>query len=549
MGLSRFLIVLLATSGGALSAAEQDAAPSGTAVAQQELLEQGKQIYLHGKLPNGDSIRARVRGDITLQGSQYACAGCHRRSGLGSIEGDNVIPPVIGNSLFSPRVTHMHKQFTALGMPNETRPAYTTQLLARALREGIDPAGRRLSPLMPRFALTDSDVNAVAAYLSSLSVGLPPGIDDQAIHFATIATPGNEAARNAMLGIFTAFFDVKNERTRREISRSQRQFYDNAWLYESYRPWELHVWELSGPEQSWPAQLQRLYTEQPVFAVLGGVGSGDWLGVHRFCEEQELPCLLPNIPFPPEQADRDFYSVYFSRGVALEAQTLATVLSAAEQPPKSMLQVRRDNPAAHAAAATLRQALKGEAKVTLTDLVLEQEEAASAGFWSELAREHGDSTWVLWLPGEDLEGLATLPATNPATIYLSATLNRDLTLLQQHPLHQRFTLLSPYLPPGKEANTLGVRALANRHKLPPGEWHVQSSSYLAASLAAETLKQMRSDLSRDYFIERIEHMMEDMVNSSLYPRLSLAPGQRFAAKGCYVWEMGKDFASAKWVVP
>ena len=59
---------------------------------------------------------------------------------------------------------------------------------------------------------------------------------------------------------------------------------------------------------------------------------------------------------------------------------------------------------------------------------------------------------------------------------------------------------------------------------------------------------------RDYLIERIEDMLSHRVLSGLYPRLGLAPGQRFASKGGYIVHL-TEFAGTQiaadtdWVVP
>lgn len=541
--------LLIGIGSGAALAEERTAPMDGEPLSQQELLEAGKKIYLSGVLPDGEGIRAKVRGDVTLHGSQYACANCHRRSGIGSSEGGDLVPPVIGPSLFSPRVSGLHEKYTSAGMHTETRPAYTTETLGKALREGIDPTGRRLASLMPRFVLTDGEVLALSTYLASLTVALPPGVDEHVIHFATITTPGNDIARTAMLDVFNEFFRDKNAGTRNEIRRAQFAPFHKEWMYSAYRRWKLHVWDLSGPEQSWAAQLEALYAKQSVFALLGGVGSGNWQSIHRFCEEHELPCLMPLIPRPPAQADGDFYSIYFSRGVELEALALAKTLAAGTQLSQRAIQVLRDTPEARAAAETLRRALQEDGNTTVTDIVLETGQVLSADFWSTLARKHRDSAWVLWLDDADLQRLASSAADKPAAIYVSATLQRDITALRQHPLHSRFTLLSPYQPPGDEANTLRFRSWARVRKLPLSDLHTQSASFFTATLAGESLMHLRGNFSREYFIERIEHMMDNMINPSLYPRFSLAPGQRFAAKGCYVWGMGKPFDTAQWVVP
>lgn len=542
---SLWLCFLLLAGSGELAADQHDS-PIEDARSRQELLETGMQIYRHGIVSRGEDISAKVRGDVALRGRQYACVNCHRRSGIGSSEGGDQIPPIIGSVLFSPQVSGLHEWYTTEGMRRDARPAYTTETLGRALRQGIDPAGRTLSPLMPRFALTDSEVRALSTYLASLTVVTPPGIDKEEIHFATITAPGSTAAGDATREVFDTFFRMKNAGTRNENRRAQNAPIHKEWSYQSYRRWKLHEWKLIGPEQSWPAQLLAYYRSQPVFAVLGGTGSGNWQGVHAFCEQQELPCILPNIASPPSQADRDFYSVYFSRGVELEAEVLAGLL--AETP--TVIQVRRDTADARAAAGALRTKLaKIQAATAIEDIVVPEGGTLSSYDWSSLAAKQRNAIWVLWLDGDDLKTLATADAGQPAAIYLSATLLGDTAASLQHPLRQRFTLLSPHLPPENAKNARRFLAWARIRDLPVSDLHIQSATFLAATITGEALMHMRGNFSQEYFLERIEHSMESMINPSLYPRLSLAPGQRFAAKGCYVWEMGKDFATAQWVVP
>jgi len=91
----------------------------------------------------------------------------------------------------------------------------------------------------------------------------------------------------------------------------------------------LHVWKLTGPANTWEPQLQEHLAAEPVFAVLSGIGGKTWAPVHRFCEQAELPCLFPNVELPVV-AESDFHSLYFSRGVLLEAGLIAHQLQ--EQP-------------------------------------------------------------------------------------------------------------------------------------------------------------------------------------------------------------------------
>jgi hypothetical protein len=59
-------------------------------------------------------------------------------------------------------------------------------------------------------------------------------------------------------------------------------------------------------------------------------------------------------------------------------------------------------------------------------------------------------------------------------------------------------------------------------------------------LVDEAVEQITQHYSQDYLIERVEDMMGNFSNSSMFPRISLGPGQRFAAKGCYIQRVGTD---------
>jgi len=67
--------------------------------------------------------------------------------------------------------------------------------------------------------------------------------------------------------------------------------------------------------------------------------------------------------------------------------------------------------------------------------------------------------------------------------------------------------------------------------VPPADERIQANTYFAATIAGDALAHMDENFSRDYFIERVEHMTEQSLFPSVYPRLSLGPGQRFASRG------------------
>lgn len=50
----------------------------------------------------------------------------------------------------------------------EEHPPYTEETIKRAIREGIDPAGEPLDLTMPRWKMTDMDLDDVVEYLKTL---------------------------------------------------------------------------------------------------------------------------------------------------------------------------------------------------------------------------------------------------------------------------------------------------------------------------------------------------------------------------------------------
>ncbi|GAB4559692.1 MAG: hypothetical protein Kow0047_05720 [Anaerolineae bacterium] len=50
----------------------------------------------------------------------------------------------------------------------EEHPPYTEETLKRAIREGIDPAGNPLKWPMPRWQMSDEDLDDLVEYLKSL---------------------------------------------------------------------------------------------------------------------------------------------------------------------------------------------------------------------------------------------------------------------------------------------------------------------------------------------------------------------------------------------
>src|SRR3954469_19846202 len=113
------------------------------AAAADDDLATGRRIYAKGGA--GGEVAANFAGTTAaLPPSLRRCAGCHGADGAGTREGGVAIPPIAWRALTAPR---------GPSPARPGRPAYDEAALARALADGIDPAGRALASNMPRFQL------------------------------------------------------------------------------------------------------------------------------------------------------------------------------------------------------------------------------------------------------------------------------------------------------------------------------------------------------------------------------------------------------------
>jgi hypothetical protein len=515
----------------------------------------GERLYREGQLAAGEPLRGERAGAPPLLGRDAACQQCHRRSGLGMVEGQIIIPPIAGRVLFAPgkRIAPdsiAHSDATHLPATPPDRSAYDESTLARAIRDGIGATGQRLDYLMPRFDLDDASMHELIAYLRRLAPVRVPGVTDSELHFATIVTPDAEpVARGGMLDVLEKYFAANNAAY--YGGNAQRASGERSVRLQ--RLWLLHVWRLSGAPETWEAQLDQRMSAEPVFAVVSGLGGKNWEPVHRFCERQSVPCLLPNVDLPVVAAN-DFYPVYFSQGVLLEAQLIAARL--AQPRPDSAARVRivqvfrRDDIGA-AAAARLRAALAPGSEAV-------DHAFGPGGGPQQLTQALRDvkagDVLVLWLRAADLKALPA-PTPKNAEVYASGVMGG----LEQAPLSPAWRDIARIAYPFElpEARSLRLNyplGWFHLEKIPVVDERVQVDTYIACSVLAQTLSSMIGEYQRDYLVERVEAMLSSRLVDGYYSRLGLAPGQRYASKGGYLVRFAEPagvrvVADGNWIVP
>jgi hypothetical protein len=543
-----FALAALATQFGA--AAGERPTDSATTV--------GQAIYLRGMLGSGAPLPAsRQAGGLNTRGADAACVNCHQRSGFGATEGRNRIPPITGRYLFHPRARNMdERDLPYVEGVRANREPYTEATLARAIREGIDSEGRPLSYLMPRFALNDGDMAALIAYLKTLDAQRQPGVTDTLLHFATVVTPdADPVKRGGMLDVMDHYFAEKNARQMvpsRRLQASGRTMYSES-MYMVHRQWQLHVWELSGPASTWKAQLSQHLAKEPVLAVVSGLAGSNWAPVHEFCEEKALPCLFPNVEVPVDSAD-DFYTLYFSNGVLLEAGLIAKkiVEPGRAEAARTVHQIFRGGDSGEPAARALAAALKPQG-ITVLDHVVASD-GAGQSLPEALHKAANGQVLVLWLRSKDLAALGEAPS-GPTTVFISGLMGG----LERAPLaadwRSRTELAYPFDLPDKRRVRVDYPLgwFSIRH-IPIVAEQVQTDTYLACGLLSEVLSHMVDNFTRPYLIEQLQTMLEHRVITGYYPRLTLANHQHFASKGGYITRFAdagglRVVADGDWLVP
>ena len=137
--------------------------PSASPVASPQVLSPGQQIYLTGASANGPIPNSGPAGAMMGQGRMggVSCVDCHGEDGRGGVRammyGGVEIPDIRYSVLSSAR-----------SEDSTTEPGWTDRDIARAIRDGIEPNGEQLKAPMPRWDMTDAEIDDVITYLKEL---------------------------------------------------------------------------------------------------------------------------------------------------------------------------------------------------------------------------------------------------------------------------------------------------------------------------------------------------------------------------------------------
>ncbi|ORJ54967.1 ABC transporter substrate-binding protein [Geothermobacter hydrogeniphilus] len=528
-----------------------------------QAIKAGERMYREGILPSGKPMQALVQGDIPVDGRMFTCRNCHLRSGLGTAEGTIISLPTNGRKLF--RTLHRGSEIETnpprhlLARPfqsEDIRPTYTDESLADAIWTGRTPSGRELSASMPRYLLDPPDMDILVYYLKHLSTDFSPGVDKQTLFFATVITDEVPAKdRRSMLGVLQAYIRDHNARSRHDEKRARHGPFYRQDRFAPYRRFDLSIWELHGPPSTWEKQLTDYAARKPVFALLGGISTRDWTPIDNFCNKNKIPCIFPVTDNPGLNPD-NWYTLYFSRGLVEEAETAARYLAGNKTETVPPLLVY-DNTAR---SRTLTEAFIRQwttlGQKPIRTLQLPTGTQARRAFWQRILASGQQASLVLWLQRSAMKELFTLAPRHSAlqSLLLSWRMLDNSSAGLPESWRDKIRLTYPYRLPGQLNSRLSfVKSWLRLKKLPIENLYIQAQTYFLGWVLTGSTRMMGDDFYRDYFLDVIDMMNDEVYAIATVPRASFGAGQRYAVKGCYIVGLdGKDPAKlvplTPWVV-
>jgi hypothetical protein len=540
--------------------------PDNPALSSQQRLRLGERIYREGILPSGKQLKTMTKGAPSVPGTAFSCESCHLRGGLGFF-GENVLtPPVNGAKLFRP--LKVYSSATRLGRPfsrsaqqnmryfpvSPARPVYSDELLARALREGVDSGGRVMNDIMPRYLLENEDLKLLISYLKSLSVDYSPGVTDTMIHFATIITEGLSAEQeNAMLVPLENFIRSKNQTSFMDPRAGSRSTgYRSRVMAETttgsqevaVRKLSLSRWTLKGPPETWRRQLEEYNRKEPVFAILGGMANGDWQPIHQFCEQNRIPSIFPITEFPVI-SHADWYTLYLSKGLYQEGEGAANFLNDRDDlPGKPIVQVVRETAESRALSRGFLETWRDFGHQAPVTLILKEGASLSAELLKQAIPGGKTAIIVLWDGPDALKVLENLPlgGYRPAMVLASSTLLGKSLLSSSEKVRDFVFQTYPYgisKTLEEKRNSLSRMGAKNFNfeANTVGTTRILQQTYILTTIMNMALIDLRGNYYRDNLLDVIGALMDQ--NLPLYENLVFGPGQRYASNGCYVVQCGR----------
>jgi len=491
--------------------------------------EAGMQIYAKGESPSQSSLEAVLgEGSTTVPATLMPCAGCHGADGRGRPEG-GVTPSDITWSV----LTRPYRSDDSLA---RRRPAYDAESLRRALREGIDPAGNELGATMPRYRISDGDLDSLIKYIKRLGVANDPGLTATTIRAATVVPAGGPmaAAGESIAALLRAYFDELNQQ--------------GGGIYG--RKIELEVLRAGGTPAEIASQVCESVHSRQIFALVGILAPGAEHELRECLEQAAVPAIDAFATEPDGDLPAKSRIFHVLSGLPQQARMLVKYAQDRPGSPGSGIAVvypQGRGLLAHAVIDECRaRSCKLAAAVSYTDF-----EAGKIA--ASLSTQKIGMVFFLGGGGELEEMLVAARQSHwRPTIFQPGPLAGEDVFSIAPEFADRVFFSFPTLPTDIEPAALEEYAfLARKYKLAPGQPLRTLYALSPAKVFAEALRQSGRELGRDKLVETLSGMYN--FTTGWTPPVTYGATRRVGALGAYVVRLdlkNKSFAPVEpWMAP
>jgi ABC-type branched-subunit amino acid transport system substrate-binding protein len=472
----------------------------------------GKQIYVQGTSPSGKAIRAYLgESSLEVPGSAMPCANCHGLDGRGKPEAGVTPSNLTWEALTKPYgVTHTD---------GRQHPPYTERALELAITRGSDPAGNHLLSVMPRYVMAKEDLADLILYLKRLGEDRDPGISENKVVIGTLI-PGGALAEmgQAVKAVTSAFFDDLN---------------NQGGVYN--RRFELKFIQTTETPAGKRADIERLLTDERVFAMTGAFIAGAEKEIIPLVAEKEVPLIGPITLYPQTDFPLNRQVFYTLSGVDGQARALVDFAARKPELKTSGIAVvyARGEINANIVKAIEDQSHKNGLSVPQTydyaagglnvDEAIKQLRRAGRaavfflGSSEEVMSFMREADKVSWHP------YIFQPGSGGGTEVFNAPMG----------FNEKLFFSVPSSPADQSAT--GIREfymLAEKYKLPRQHLAAQFSAYSAAKILVEALRRVGKDVSREKLIQALEGFYQ--YSTGVTPVITYGPNRRIGAMGAYV---------------
>jgi cytochrome c oxidase subunit 2 len=121
----------------------------------------GERVYFTATSSSGDPISYEGGSSGGMMMGRLACASCHGENGRGG-------RVTMQQTFEAPDITWPALTAAHQGEGEMEHPPYTEETVKRAITQGVDPAEKPLESPMPRWRMSERDLDDLVAYLKTL---------------------------------------------------------------------------------------------------------------------------------------------------------------------------------------------------------------------------------------------------------------------------------------------------------------------------------------------------------------------------------------------